>query len=206
MRAASDNRPCDRTTCPPPCEADDTLNTCQARQAADLFENMLPESVGVLIGDLNATPGEPTIEALTSRGFVDTFLEAGNAECDSATGAGCTGGREDADLSDLTNPDSRQSERIDYVFLTTERECTVADSSGLFAAEPASPPFEDLVYAVRPHRSAGDDLVRHDGCGSRRGASDDATIHHDDHGGDRDRRRDEGRDHGDVRDRLQRWR
>lgn len=149
LASGSDNRPCDATTCPPPCRTSDSLNTCQARQAADLLDDRSgPESVGVLIGDLNATPGEPTIDVLTARGYVDSYLEAGNEECDAATGLGCTGGREDANLTDLTNPASRQSERIDYVFLTTARECRVAESSGLFAAEPASPPLDGLVYAA----------------------------------------------------------
>ena len=54
-RAAATTDRATPTTCPPPCEADDTLNTCQGRQAADLLDDAaLPESVGVLIGDLNA--------------------------------------------------------------------------------------------------------------------------------------------------------
>lgn len=148
LASGSDDRPCDSTTCPPPCHADDSLNTCQGRQAASLLASrQTPESVGVMIGDLNAKPGDPTIKALTARDLVDTFLAAGNPECDSATGVGCTGGREDKDLSDLTNPDSRQRERIDYIFLATSRKCDVSKSSGLFAADPASPPLEGFVFA-----------------------------------------------------------
>ena len=159
-----------------------SLNTCQARQAADLLDDRsIPESVSVLMGDLNAKPGEPTIEVLTSRGYVDTFLEAGNAECDSATGVGCTGGRQDADLSDLTNPNSRQSERIDYVFLTTKRDCPVADTSGLFAAEPASTAARRTGLRVRPHRRAGEDLVRDDRRRPCCGASRVVTIDDHDH-------------------------
>jgi endonuclease/exonuclease/phosphatase family metal-dependent hydrolase len=148
LASGSDDRPCDRTTCPPPCKSDDSLNTCQGRQAAQLLADRSgPASVGLLVGDLNAKPDEPTIKALTSRGYLDTFLAAGNSECDPATGAGCTSGRQDMDLSDLTNPASRQSERIDYIFLATKRDCRAIDFPGLFAADPASPPLDGLVFA-----------------------------------------------------------
>lgn len=149
LASGSDDRPCDRNTCPAPlCRADDTLNTCQGRQAAELLEERaLPQSVGVLMGDLNAKPGDPTIEAIEARGFVDTFLAAGNAECDAATGIGCTGGRQDADLSDMTNPAAKQQERIDFVLLHTKRDCTVAKPTGLFAAAPEDPPLDGLVFA-----------------------------------------------------------
>jgi endonuclease/exonuclease/phosphatase family metal-dependent hydrolase len=149
LASGSDNRPCDSDTCPPPCQSDDSLNTCQGRQAVELLEDRRsPRSVGVLLGDLNAQPGEPTIEAIEAADYVDTFIAAGNAECDEATGTGCTGGREDADLSDLTSPGSRQSSRIDYVFLATDRDCTIEEPTGLFAAEPADPPLDDLVFAA----------------------------------------------------------
>jgi endonuclease/exonuclease/phosphatase family metal-dependent hydrolase len=149
LASSSDDRPCDRSTCPPKlCEPNDTLNTCQGRQAAQLLrKRALPQSVGVLMGDLNAKPGEPTIEAIEAAGFVDTNLAAGNAECDPATGAGCTGGRQDADLSDMTNPAAKQQERIDYVLLHTRRECKVVRPTGLFAAAPEDPPLDGLVFA-----------------------------------------------------------
>jgi endonuclease/exonuclease/phosphatase family metal-dependent hydrolase len=148
LASSSDDRPCDRSTCPTPCRAEDTLNTCQGRQAAELLEERaLPQSVGVLMGDLNAEPGDPTIKAIEARDFVDTHLAAGNAECNPETGAECTGGREDADLSDMTDPRAKQQERIDYVFLRTERDCTVAKPTGLFAAAPADPPLDGLVFA-----------------------------------------------------------
>jgi endonuclease/exonuclease/phosphatase family metal-dependent hydrolase len=148
LASDSDDRPCDATTCPKPCHADDSLNTCQGRQAAALLASHLtPASVGVLMGDLNAKPGDATIKVLTARGLVDTFLSAGNPECDPATGAGCTSGRADADLSDLTNPGSREVERIDYVFLSTQRDCSVRHPTGLFAATPASPALDGLVFA-----------------------------------------------------------
>lgn len=148
LASSSDDRPCDRSTCSAPCKPDDTLNTCQGREAAKLLrDRVLPEGVGVLMGDLNAKPGEPTMKAILAKNFVDTNLLAGNAECVPATGVGCTSGRQDMDLSDLTDADSRQQERIDYVLLSTERSCRVTKPTGLFAVAPANPPLDGLVFA-----------------------------------------------------------
>ncbi len=36
----------------------------------------------MLVGDLNAEPGDPTINALEAQGFLDTFVEANNPACD----------------------------------------------------------------------------------------------------------------------------
>ncbi len=91
LASSSDDRPCDEATCPPPCEVDDMLNTCQARQLVQFAAEVAdPEAVVVVGGDLNAQPGEPTIEAITEAGFVDSHLAAGNAECDPTTGDECT--------------------------------------------------------------------------------------------------------------------
>jgi endonuclease/exonuclease/phosphatase family metal-dependent hydrolase len=148
LASGSDDRPCDSESCPPPCHASDTLNTCQGRQVADILDSHRTDrSVGVLVGDLNAKPKEPTISAILERDYVDTFLAAGNQECDASTGDGCTSGRVDTDLSDLTNPASHQIERIDYVFLATKRDCRVDRPTGLFAAKPATPPLDGLVFA-----------------------------------------------------------
>jgi endonuclease/exonuclease/phosphatase family metal-dependent hydrolase len=148
LASSSDDRPCDSATCKPPCQASDTLNTCQGRQAVEILEeHRTPRTVGVLLGDLNAQPGEPTIQVVEDAGYVDTHLAADNAECDEATGVNCTGGRVDSDLSDLTNPASRQSVRIDYVWLATDRDCDVEEPTGLFAAEPATEPVDDIVFA-----------------------------------------------------------
>ena len=126
LASSSDDRPCDATTCPPPCEATDTLNTCQGRQAVALLRKVRgPHSVAVLAGDLNAAPDSPTIAALTAAGLVDTHTAAGDPACDPATGAQCTSGRVDDSLVDMTNPQSKQQERIDYVFLAPVARCRV---------------------------------------------------------------------------------
>lgn len=138
LASSSDDRPCDEATCPPPCEVDDSVNACQGRQVARFaLDVAAPDSVLVLGGDLNAQPDEPTIAHITEAGFVDTHLAAGNAECDPATGEQCTSGRIDDALTDLTDPASRQTERIDYLFVAGSRDCTPVAPTGLFNGEPA---------------------------------------------------------------------
>jgi endonuclease/exonuclease/phosphatase family metal-dependent hydrolase len=143
LASGADDRPCDATTCPPPCTTDESVNTCQARQVVAFAEAVAaPDSVVVIGGDLNAEPGDATLAVLTDAGYVDTHLAAGNAECDAATGDQCTSGRADEDLSDLTDPSSRQSVRIDYLLVGGDRGCEATDPTGLFNAEPADPPEE----------------------------------------------------------------
>jgi endonuclease/exonuclease/phosphatase family metal-dependent hydrolase len=138
LASSSDDRPCDARTCPPPCRPTDSLNTCQARQVVAFAASVrVPGDVVVLGGDLNARPDEPTIEVLRRAGYVDTHLAAGNAECDPGTGRNCTSGRVDDALTDLTDPRSRQQERIDYLWLRTARQCRVGSPTGLFNAAPA---------------------------------------------------------------------
>ncbi len=138
LASSSDDRPCDEATCPPPCEGDDTLNTCQARQLVQFAAEVAdPEAVVVVGGDLNAQPGGPTIEAITGAGFVDTHLAAGNGECEPTTGDECTSGRIDDALTDLVDPTSIQTERIDFLFVDEGRSCVPVDPTGLFNAEPA---------------------------------------------------------------------
>src|SRR5690606_4054126 len=74
---------------------------------------------------------------IEAAGFVDTHLAAGNPECDPATGEQCTSGRVDDAMTDLLDPASIQTERIDFLFLGGERDCEVDDPTGLFNAGPA---------------------------------------------------------------------
>jgi endonuclease/exonuclease/phosphatase family metal-dependent hydrolase len=71
----------------------------------------------VATGDFNESPGTFVYEQLTSRGWIDSYLAAGNPECDPLTGVGCTSGRDDATLTELESPASNETERIDYVFV-----------------------------------------------------------------------------------------
>ncbi len=142
LASSSDDRPCDATTCPPPCAVADSVNTCQMRQVVAHAEEFADDNAVVVIGgDLNATPTEPTIASLRDAGYVDTHLAAGNAECDPVTGDQCTSGRVDDAMADLIDPTSRQRERIDYLFVSDARGCDVVDASGLFNGAPSDGPL-----------------------------------------------------------------
>lgn len=147
LASGSDDRPCDRATCPPPCQVDEMVNACQGRQLVEFAAEVAGDDAVVIIGgDLNARPGEPAIAALLAGGFTDTHLAAGNPECDTTSGAECTSGRVDDALTDLTDASSRQSERIDYLFMGGPRACTAVKPTGLFNGEPAPPGADGLVF------------------------------------------------------------
>jgi hypothetical protein len=147
LASSSDDRPCDDATCPPPCSSDEMLNDCQARQLVAFADEVSgDDSVVVIAGDLNASSGDPAVDVVLAAGFIDTHLAAGNSECHSATGDQCTSGRVDDDLADLTHPASRQSTRIDYLFVGGSRGCRAVAPTGLFNADPASPAVNGLVF------------------------------------------------------------
>ena len=151
LASSSDDRPCDTSTCPAPCKASDTLNACQGREAvAFLKEKRGPHSVAALAGDLNAKPDEPTIRAIAASGLVDAHLAAHNAECNATTGRNCTSGRIDDAMTDMKNANSKQSERIDYVFLMPTRRCRVAKPAGVFEAK-GGPVAEDGIVFPADH-------------------------------------------------------
>ncbi|MGZ6913012.1 MAG: hypothetical protein ACXVJS_15755 [Acidimicrobiia bacterium] len=168
LASSSDDRPCDASTCRAPCKVTDSLNACQGREAVALLRRVTgAHSVGVLAGDLNAKPSEPTIRAIRGAGLVDTHLAAGNRECDPKSGRDCTSGRIDDSLVDMRNAASKQTERIDYVFLRPTARCTITNPTGVFAAHggPASDRNGGLVFpadhnaveaTIRCHTSAAD--------------------------------------------------
>ena len=135
LASGSDNGPCgDSTTCPPPCEVTDQVGTCGGRMASAFLDRKRdPHSVAILMGDLNAGPTDDTIKNLLADDYIDTFTAVGNAECDANTGVNCTGGRVDTSMVDLTNPNAKESERIDYVFLAPTSRCKTVKPSGVFA-------------------------------------------------------------------------
>ena len=140
LASGSDDRACSAELCPPPCDPAVSLRACQARQVLEFArEAAVPGGVTVVGGDLNDVAGSPTLAVFGEAGFVDSHLAAGHAECDAATGAGCTAGRDDATLDDMADPASLQRRRIDYLlFSAPGRDCAVAGGTGLFNAEPAS--------------------------------------------------------------------
>jgi endonuclease/exonuclease/phosphatase family metal-dependent hydrolase len=147
LSSGSDDRPCDPQTCPKPCQARDKVGTCEARQVVDWVRKLrVPDDVVIFGGDLNAKPNEPIAAVIRDDGAIDAHLAAKNAECNPKTGAQCTSGRVDTDMSDLENGSSRETERIDYLWLLTKRTCTVGKPTGLFNATPAASDPSGLAF------------------------------------------------------------
>ena len=139
--ASGDDRACNPELCPPPCDPGGSLRTCQARQVVEFAAEVAVDgAVTVVGGDLNDAARSPALSAFRDAGFADSHFASGHDECDPQSGAGCTAGREDESLADLTDPSSRQNSRIDYLLysVATGRGCLVAEGTGLFNAEPAS--------------------------------------------------------------------
>ena len=145
LASSGDDRACSPGLCPPPCDAQGSLRTCQARQVLEFAEEVaLDGAVTVLGGDLNDSAGSPTLAVFGEAGYVDSHLAAGHGECDQSSGAGCTAGREDTSLADMTDRSSLQSSRIDYLLYSAPgRDCSVGEGTGLFNAEPAA---SDLAF------------------------------------------------------------
>ncbi len=139
LSSGSDDRPCDPTTCPKPCKAHDMVGTCESRQVvAWVHKLQVPGDIAIFGGDLNAKPNEPIARVIRDDGAIDTHLAAKLPECNPKTGTQCTSGRVDTDMSDMSNGSSRETERIDYLWLLTKRTCTIGKPTGLFNAAPAT--------------------------------------------------------------------
>jgi endonuclease/exonuclease/phosphatase family metal-dependent hydrolase len=137
LAASTDNGRCDATTCPPPCDPSGRLRDCQAQQVLAVVDELATSEIVVLAGDLNTTPDEPIHQLIVDAGFVDSHLAGGRPECAPNTPASCTAGRDDTSLADMTNPDSRQTERIDYVFAQLPDRCEIGGDTGSFNADPS---------------------------------------------------------------------
>jgi len=128
--------------CPPECVAAEASNTrqCQSVQMAAFVAARHDVPTPALVaGDLNEPPGSFVWHELADRGWTDAYLAAGRPECDPLTGVGCSSGRFDAGLSDLESPESREVERIDYVFLVPPAAGSCAidpEFTGVFADHP----------------------------------------------------------------------
>jgi endonuclease/exonuclease/phosphatase family metal-dependent hydrolase len=164
--------------CPAECVAagSATVRQCQALQVARFVEERhVGPAPAVLAGDFNADAASAEIANFVGRGWLDTHLEAGNPECDPASGAGCTSGRESDDLAEIESPEPSLDERIDFVFLVPPEPgstCAAildgpADADGdgtgtrLFAEEPN--PFAPACGALPdavcwPSDHAGNEL------------------------------------------------
>ena len=139
LASGSDDRACSVELCPSPCDPAGSLRACQARQVLEFAQDVaISGGVTVAGGDLNDVAGSPTVAVFGEAGFVDSHLAAGLAECDPATGTGCTAGRDDVTLAYMRDPASQQRSRIDYLlYWAVDRDCAVAGGTGLFNAEPA---------------------------------------------------------------------
>jgi hypothetical protein len=164
-----DPKPCSPAECPPECPAEFTISDCQTNQAkAIASEGGGGRTIRVLTGDFNVTAMSQRYQSIVNDGWVDSHLAAGNPECDPATGAECTSGRQDMNTDDLKNPASKETERIDFVFVKAPRTCKVRFdtpkdrdkdglATGLFANTPASNGPGGLVY-LSDHTGVGADL------------------------------------------------
>jgi endonuclease/exonuclease/phosphatase family metal-dependent hydrolase len=144
------NAPCDvnvkpflkirliKKACPTECvEAGaTTIRQCQAVQLANLVEELhdVP-TPAIVTGDFNAEPGSFEYDLFIKRGFVDVHLAAGNPECNSETGVGCTSGRPEK-LDALESPTSITNRRIEFIFVAPP-------ASGSVCANRIDSPFDD---------------------------------------------------------------
>lgn len=138
-----------RYRCPKPCPPGTTYSECQTILAERLADRGGPKgAVRIYMGDFNVPPGTPRYASLLADGWIDTHLAGANAECDPATGAQCTAGRDDTSIAALKDPAAVERERIDFIFVKAPARCrpafdtgTDADAdgvgTGLFAATPA---------------------------------------------------------------------
>jgi endonuclease/exonuclease/phosphatase family metal-dependent hydrolase len=148
----------ERYKCPKPCPAGSTFAECQTVLGEGFGDAVgSKQAIRIYMGDFNVPAGTPRYQRLIERGWVDSHLAAGNAECDSATGVNCTSGRNDVTLTALQDPTARESERIDFIFVKTPKSCTPKYDSGadgdgdgtgtgLFAARPAVNGPSGLVW------------------------------------------------------------
>jgi endonuclease/exonuclease/phosphatase family metal-dependent hydrolase len=146
-------------SCPPPCAPTGPMFDCQITQLVDIADGDGAETraATVLVGDLNLVATARPMQVLFERGFLDSYLEAGNPECDPTRGAGCTSGKVDTDLAVLRDPNSRETVRVDYA-LVRPGDCAPqfdgpgdddgdGITTGLFASAPATDAPGGLAWA-----------------------------------------------------------
>ena len=147
--SSSNNPPCTADVCPTICPEGISTNQCHALEVVDFFDRQ-PEGARLSIasGDLNATAGSPTVDALADAGFVDAWLASGEAECDPVTHLGCTGGGNQPEpFVGIDTPDGPgYDERIDFVMARPGPDCTLGAEVDSFAAAPRAEPLNGLWW------------------------------------------------------------
>ena len=148
----------DRYKCPKPCPEGATFSECQTILGEHLADKSgAKKAIRIYMGDFNIPAGTPRYERLKANGWIDSHLAAGNPECEPGTGVQCTAGRNDNTLTALQDPNAREQERIDFIFVKPPKGCTpkfdtTADAdrdglgTGLFAAQPAVNGPSGLVW------------------------------------------------------------
>jgi len=131
---------------------------CQAVQIANLVEqHAAPGSLRVLAGDFNSTSETFVYDYLVNvRGWTDSYLEAGNPECDPATGVGCTSGREDEDLGDLESPAGGERSRIDFLFVREPASASSCSYEIDSADDADGDGFATMIFAGEPNPFSAD--------------------------------------------------
>ena len=112
--------------CPAACDPSQTVRVCEARQVVNFVKahHDVP-TPAFLTGDFNADSSSAAyteiIQAERGRhSWIDSHLAAGNPECASATGIGCTGGRsaiKPDGSSELEQPALNVDTRGDFTFV-----------------------------------------------------------------------------------------
>lgn len=146
--------PCSAPGCPAECIAAgaDNVRQCQGVQVARFVAARHDVATpAVLTGDFNESPGTFVYDQFVARGWTDTYLAAGNPECDPATGIGCTSGRQDANLSQLESPASNEDERIDYILLVPPAAGALCAASIDSAADADGDGIATGIFAGEPN-------------------------------------------------------
>ncbi|MSO79946.1 MAG: endonuclease/exonuclease/phosphatase family protein [Acidimicrobiia bacterium] len=113
-------------SCTPPCGADTTPFACQTVAAVDLADRAGgKKAIRILMGDFNVGPTSERYLSLLADGWIDSHIAAGNPECVPASGVNCTSGRDDQTIVALKDPNAKESERIDFIFVKPPGGCEI---------------------------------------------------------------------------------
>jgi hypothetical protein len=119
-----------QTTCPSPCSATGTVLDCQIVQIGALVQKHRDpkSSLVVVAADLGLSHEALALaHTFWNKGWRDSYLDAGNQECDPKFNTGCTSGRAStgaALLAALGSYQAVETARTDYVLLSPSLACS----------------------------------------------------------------------------------